>query len=129
MSIAQREHAFALVEAGHPVIEAAAAASIGVSTVYDIQNRAYDRGYDPATNTALEKRFFEDSQRSGRPQLLTEEDLSKFYNMISGYMLINERRLTGIYWFEPKSPRFHSRSSGGRLWRFQNDNPSSSIEA
>ncbi len=76
-SIAQRAQAFALYEVGLSLERIRAWTGLGRSTIFDIRNRAVQRGYDRITNHVFQDIYFREAPRQGRPKAMDEEALGK----------------------------------------------------
>ncbi len=81
--IAKKAQALALLEFGHSVLDVAIHTGLGIQTIHDIRSTAVERGYDPITNKAFDDALFKDAPRSGRPTLLSEEDLGKIIRILT----------------------------------------------
>lgn len=71
--ITQRAHGLALLELEVPIAQIISRTALSRTTLFGIQNRARQRGYDPQTNCIFQDHFFEDAPKSGRPSVMDDE--------------------------------------------------------
>jgi hypothetical protein len=72
-----RAQAFALYEVGLSIERIREWTGLGRTTIFNIRDRAIERGYNRITNHAFRDVFFRNAPCSGRPRLLGEEELGK----------------------------------------------------
>jgi hypothetical protein len=79
VQITQRAQALAFLEAGVPIDQIVQRTRLAKSTVYLVQRRALERGYNSETNPVFQDHFFKDASWPGRSEALGEEQLGKNY--------------------------------------------------
>ncbi len=80
--ISRRAQAFALYEVGLSLERIREWTGLGRSTIFTIQDRALERGYNRISNKAFQVVIFRDAPRAGRPRLLGEEVRGKKFKSI-----------------------------------------------
>lgn len=75
--IVQRTQALTLLQAGRTTKEASVLSGIPVRSISRIQQKAYERGYDPRISTILRLKYIEDGARSGRPKTASSEEIEQ----------------------------------------------------
>ena len=71
--ITLRAQALALLEVNTSIAKITEQTGLVKSTIYRIKKIAYERGFDPAKDSAFKDEFFEDAPRSGRPKVILAE--------------------------------------------------------
>jgi hypothetical protein len=77
IGITRRAQAFALYEVSISIKTIREWTGLGRIIIFNIRDRAIERGYNCITNHAFGDTFFRDVPCSGRPRVLGEEELGK----------------------------------------------------
>jgi hypothetical protein len=75
--VTRRAQAFALYEVGISIETIREWTGLGQTTIFNIRDRAMERGYNRITNPAFRDVFSRDATHSGCPRVRGEEEMGK----------------------------------------------------